>query len=100
MAEEYQRSRPSTGVELIFIISSLRLAIVIVCCCHRVTDREIRRAASAGARTMRQIAESCGAGASCGGCRTSVCEILDEVHDDRTALSGNAAGACTESVSA
>lgn len=73
---------------------------MIVCCCHRVTDREIRRAASAGARTPRQVAEACGAGASCGGCRMSVCEILDDVHDDRAGLSARAHGAGSESVSA
>lgn len=73
---------------------------MIVCCCHRVTDREIRRHASAGARTVRQVAEACGAGASCGGCRTTVCEILDDVHDERASFSASGQGAGSESVSA
>lgn len=73
---------------------------MIVCCCHRVTDREIRRAASAGACTPRQVAEACGAGASCGGCRTTVCEILDDVHDQRVMLSASSRGTGSDSVSA
>lgn len=56
---------------------------MIVCSCHGVTDREIRQHARAGARTPRQVAEACGAGGSCGGCRPVVREILDETHDPR-----------------
>lgn len=52
---------------------------MIVCSCHAVTDREIRRLARAGASTVREVAESCGAGSACGGCRASVVAILDEV---------------------
>lgn len=32
----------------------------------------------AGACTVREVAESCGAGSACGGCRASVLAILDE----------------------
>ena len=49
---------------------------MIVCSCHGVTDREIRRLARGGACTLRQVAEACGAGAGCGGCRASVRAIL------------------------
>ncbi len=52
---------------------------MIVCSCHAITDREIRRLARAGARSVREVAESCGASSSCGGCRASVVAILDEV---------------------
>lgn len=51
---------------------------MIVCSCRAVTDREIRRAVRAGACTVREVAESCGAGSACGGCRASVLAILDE----------------------
>lgn len=88
------------SLELIFIITSRNVPAVIVCCCHRVTDREIRRAASAGARTPRQVAEACGAGASCGGCRMSVCEILDDVHEPRVMRSASPRDAGSDSVSA
>jgi bacterioferritin-associated ferredoxin len=53
---------------------------MIVCSCHAVTDREIQRAARAGARTPCQVAEMCGAGSACGGCRETVHELLSETH--------------------
>jgi len=56
---------------------------LIVCHCHRITDREIRRLARAGACTVRQVAESCGAGSACGGCRATVVAILDEAEAPR-----------------
>lgn len=56
---------------------------MIVCSCHAITDREIRRLARAGACTVREVAESCGAGSSCGGCRGSLVAILDEVEAPR-----------------
>jgi bacterioferritin-associated ferredoxin len=65
---------------LIFILIQSRLRSVIVCSCHGVTDREIRKHACAGARTPRQVAEACGAGGKCGGCRPVVREILEETH--------------------
>ena len=52
---------------------------MIVCSCHGVTDREIRRLARAGARCTRDVARACGAGSCCGGCRITVAAILDEV---------------------
>ena len=57
---------------------------MIVCSCHGVTDREIRQHACSGARTPRQVAEACGAGGACGGCRPVVREILEEAHGART----------------
>jgi bacterioferritin-associated ferredoxin len=48
-----------------------------------VTDREIRKLARAGACTAREVAESCGAGSACGGCRATVVAILDEVEAPR-----------------
>jgi bacterioferritin-associated ferredoxin len=43
-----------------------------------VSDREIRRAVRAGACCAREIADACGAGSVCGGCRASVAAILAE----------------------
>ncbi len=56
---------------------------MIVCSCHAVTDREIRRAVRAGACSVREVAESCGAGSACGGCRGTVLAILDESEGPR-----------------
>ncbi len=56
---------------------------MIVCSCYAVTDRDIRHAAWSGARTACQVAELCGAGSGCGGCRETVHELLAESHGER-----------------
>ena len=73
---------------------------MIVCSCHSVTDREIQRAARAGARTPCQVAEMCGAGSSCGGCRDTVHELLAETHDEHHRRAATVAFAAGESVPA
>jgi len=73
---------------------------VIVCSCRAVTDREIRCAARSGARTPQQIAEVCGAGASCGGCRETVHALLEETHDETAQIAASARFAPSESLSA
>ena len=94
--------RLASCVELKIILnwSKIRAAsrgnALIVCSCHGVTDREIRRLARAGACTLREVAESCGAGAGCGGCRASVRAILRQ-NAERTREAGE--GSVTVSVS-
>ncbi len=73
---------------------------MIVCSCHAVTDREIRRAVSSGARTPCQVAEMCGAGSSCGGCHESVSELLEAAADDPRAARAATRRAGSDSVSA
>lgn len=73
---------------------------MIVCSCHAVTDREIQRAARAGARTPCQIAEMCGAGSSCGGCRETVHDLLAETHREHPLRAVSAGYAVRESVPA
>lgn len=51
---------------------------MIVCLCRGVTDRVIRAAIRAGATTAEHVAEMCGAGSHCGGCRPTVAELLAE----------------------
>lgn len=51
---------------------------MIICHCMRVNDRLIRSIAREGARNCEQVAEACGAGACCGGCRPAIDEILRE----------------------
>jgi bacterioferritin-associated ferredoxin len=51
---------------------------VIVCHCRGVTDRAIREAVRDGARTLRQVARACDAGARCGGCRPAIAELIDD----------------------
>jgi bacterioferritin-associated ferredoxin len=47
----------------------------------RVNDRLIRAIARSGASSCEQVAEMCGAGACCGGCRPAIDEILREEND-------------------
>lgn len=49
---------------------------MLVCHCNGVTERRVRAAVHAGACTLREVARSCGAGASCGGCRPEITRIL------------------------
>jgi bacterioferritin-associated ferredoxin len=51
---------------------------VLICHCRAVTDRAIRAAIEAGARTPAEVARSCRAGTGCGGCRSAVRQLLGE----------------------
>jgi len=49
---------------------------LIVCHCHRVCDRTIRRAVRNGAVSPEEVARACGAGAGCGGCSGAVEDVV------------------------
>ena len=49
-----------------------------VCHCKSVTDRQIRSAIEAGARTPVEIGTYCRAGTGCGGCLPEVCRLIDD----------------------
>jgi bacterioferritin-associated ferredoxin len=49
---------------------------VIVCHCQVVGDRRIRAEIAAGARTVDEIGERCGAGTCCGSCRPTIGVLL------------------------
>jgi bacterioferritin-associated ferredoxin len=51
---------------------------MLVCHCNGVTERRVRAAVQSGACTLRDVARSCGAGASCGGCRPEIARILSQ----------------------
>jgi bacterioferritin-associated ferredoxin len=51
---------------------------MIVCHCHGVTDRTIRRAVREGACSLRQVALASRAGRMCGGCRPLVKKLIEE----------------------
>lgn len=41
---------------------------VIVCHCHRVSDRKVARAVADGCASLRDLRRECGAGGGCGAC--------------------------------
>jgi bacterioferritin-associated ferredoxin len=49
---------------------------VLVCHCHEVGDRTLRKCIRDGARTVAEIGAACGAGTSCGGCRPVLEELV------------------------
>jgi bacterioferritin-associated ferredoxin len=49
---------------------------MVICHCHGITDREIRRAVRSGAGSRRDVARTCKAGGSCGGCVRVIDQIL------------------------
>ncbi len=51
-----------------------------VCICNAVTDKQIRRAADAGARDLRDLRQQLGVATGCGQCATEACRVLDDRH--------------------
>lgn len=51
---------------------------MLICHCRAVNDETIRTVILSGARRPADIAERCGAGASCGGCLPALLRLLDE----------------------
>jgi len=49
---------------------------MIVCICNGITDREIRKHITSGARSVSAVAKACGAGTDCGSCCCTVREML------------------------
>lgn len=71
-----------------------------VCLCKGVTDRQVRAAIRAGARTPCDIALRCRAGTGCGGCVPEVCRLLDDHFAREAFLAAEAEGDCTLSLDA
>lgn len=49
---------------------------MLVCHCLCVFDATVRECVRQGARTPEDVADQCGAGSGCGGCRQSIEAIL------------------------
>ena len=52
---------------------------MLICHCLAVSERTITASIVAGARTIAEITERCGAGGKCGGCHTALEELLDQL---------------------
>lgn len=49
-----------------------------ICICNAVTDKQIRKAAKAGVRNLRQLQKELGVATNCGCCKAAAAEILTE----------------------
>ena len=49
-----------------------------VCVCNAITDKQIRKAAKAGARTVWDLQSELGVASGCGSCMDAASEILHE----------------------
>ena len=47
-----------------------------VCLCRAVTEDEVRNVVAEGARDAEQVAQRCGAGTGCGGCRNALRDLM------------------------
>lgn len=52
-----------------------------VCICSAVTDRQIREAAQAGARTLKDLGRDLGVGRSCGLCASCARSCLESASE-------------------
>ncbi len=50
---------------------------MIVCLCHRVSDRDITRVVSEGTHCFEALKDRTGLGSSCGGCHDCARELFD-----------------------
>ena len=58
---------------------------MLVCHCHRISDRDLKRFAKRGCKQTDDLAGLCPAGSSCGGCRSLVDEVLSKESRNRGA---------------
>lgn len=49
---------------------------MLVCHCHEVGDKTVRKCIREGARSVAEVGAACGAGTGCGGCRPSIQELV------------------------
>ena len=53
-------------------------AVMIVCQCRRITDRDVRAAMARGVGDLEGIARDCGAGTDCRGCHATLAALLED----------------------
>jgi bacterioferritin-associated ferredoxin len=61
---------------------------MIVCICKSISDRAVRAAREAGARTLEAVAALTGAGTDCGCCHGEIRETLADPCDKAAPCSG------------
>ena len=63
---------------------------MVVCLCQGVSEKHVRSAIDTGARNRREVTAACGAGGVCGGCHSTIVEMIREC---RRAAPANAVAA-------
>lgn len=63
--------------------------MAILCHCHGLSHRVIRRAVVDGARTIGEVGAACRAGTACGGCHPSIDEVIDDTMTRQERNRGN-----------
>jgi bacterioferritin-associated ferredoxin len=51
---------------------------MIVCVCHRISDRDIRRAVDQGCPSFEALQDELRAGTACGACHDCACEVFED----------------------
>ncbi|MGM9516535.1 (2Fe-2S)-binding protein [Roseateles sp. DB2] len=59
---------------------------MIVCLCHRVSDRDIRRAVAEGTRNFEVLQDETRAASACGACHDCAREVFNEAVSTHLAL--------------
>jgi bacterioferritin-associated ferredoxin len=54
---------------------------MIICVCHRVSDRDITREAHAGCTSFEQLQDNLGVATGCGACKECAQEVFSSAHD-------------------
>ena len=62
-------------------IIAKRLIFMYVCICNAITDKQIRKAARAGARDLWALQAELGVATGCGSCKEAASEILAEYRE-------------------
>ena len=60
--------------------------IMYICICNAITERDVRECARRGCCSLDELSVELGVGTSCGKCRPTAKEILDETHREPLAL--------------
>ena len=51
---------------------------MVVCSCKAVSDRAVKAAVAGGARSVEEVSEACSAASDCGGCWSTLEQLIDE----------------------
>ena len=63
---------------------------MIVCVCHRVSDRDIAAAASSGCPSFEALQDDLLVATACGACRDCACAVFDEHRTRRAPVTARA----------